>query len=255
MSPIRGVMYKVDRAKVHLDALAEFVELWSEIQSQAYFFHDDLERGEYIVEIRPPEMDMRGALIAGDFICCLRSSLDHLVWQLVKVTGSEPSKSICFPVVGQNTLDSQIFFTKSVFGLPEDAIAIIRSMQPYQRGDSYKLHYLWILNTLWNIDKHRHIPLHAAVTEYVYESVFTKPLRVEEFDDHMKVFFPLADKSNVKFNPRPKSEIHFGKRDEGVLVNIQNLRAIYEAIRNEIIPAFSRFFPEQKETGHQTLTW
>jgi hypothetical protein len=254
MSPIRGVMYKVDRAKVHIDALSELIKLWGEIQSKGLSSHDDLERGEHIVEIRPPELDMSIALIAGDFVCCLRSSLDHLVWQLIKVIGGEPSKRTCFPVLGENSLDAQLFFTKSVFGVPEEAIAIIRSLQPYQSGDAYKLHYLWILNTLWNIDKHRHIPLHAAITEYVYESG-PKPLRVEKFEDHMKIFFALADKANVKFDPRPQSEVQFGNKDEGVLVNIQSLRAIYEAIRNQIIPAFARFFPQQEEIGHQKVTF
>jgi hypothetical protein len=81
MSPISAVMHKINRAKVHLDAPSEFVKSWSESAAKSISTHDDLERGEYIVEIIPLELDLRGALIAGDFICCLRSSLDHLAWQ------------------------------------------------------------------------------------------------------------------------------------------------------------------------------
>jgi hypothetical protein len=235
-------MHKVERAKVHLDVLSECVRLWSESQRNSFSSGDDLECKEYVVEIRPPEPDMRAAMIAGDFVSCLRSSLDHLAWQLAATVTPIPSKRICFPIYGENTIDNQVSFTKSTFGLPEEAIAVIRSVQPYHRGDTYKLHYLWILHTLWNIDKHRHIPLHSMITEFSFASGTPQPLRVDKLDDHAKIYFRLGDKPNVKLNPLPESTIVFGDKHEGVTVTAENLRKIYDAVSDQIIPAFARFF-------------
>jgi hypothetical protein len=116
-----------------------------------------------------------------------------------------------------------------------------RSRQQYQGGDPYKRKYLWILNTLWNIDKHRHIPLHSAVTQYNLDVASAKPLRMEEYEDHMKMIFSLTEKLHVKFLPVSKPEIYFGNQREDVMVTLEHLWAIYGAVRNEIVPAFAGF--------------
>src|SRR5271166_2355284 len=163
--PISAVMHKVDRAKIHLDALSQLVESWEKSHFDAIFMKDDVDAGEYIVELRPPDFDFTMALVAGDFVCCLRSSLDHLTWQLFSAANPSETvpKRICFPIIETSSVDTQTFFVKSTFGISEEAIALIRSLQPYQVGGTYNTHFLWILNTIWNIDKHRHIPMHSAV--------------------------------------------------------------------------------------------
>jgi hypothetical protein len=239
--PISAVMHKVNRAKVHLDALTEAVKTWRESQSKSLSAHDDLERGEYVVELRPPDVDIRTALIAGDFVCCLRSSLDHLAWQLANTGSGNPDK-VSFPIIGVDSPDNQRLFIKSTVGIPEEALITIKSLQPYQVGDRYKGKYLWILHTLWNIDKHRHIPMHSAVTQFNLHAASAKPLSVKTFDDHMKLTFNLSDKANVKFLPMSKPEVYFGDEKEEVMVTVDNLGTIYEAIRSEIVPAFAGFF-------------
>jgi hypothetical protein len=239
--PISAVMHKVDRAKVHLDALTEAVEAWKKSQSTSFSDYDNLERGEYVVELRPPNVDIRTALIAGDFICCLRSSLDHLAWQLAATGSGNPNK-VSFPMIGVDNPDNQRLFIKSTIGIPEEALVTIRSLQPYQVGDKYKRKYLWILHTLWNIDKHRHIPMHSAVTQFNLDAASAKPVNLDKFDDHMKLAFNLSDKAGVKFLPMSKPEVYFGDEKEEVMVTVDNLRTIYEAIRTEVIPAFAGFF-------------
>lgn len=243
MSPIKGIMYKVERAEVHLNALSEAVEAWREKHADSLIPPDDLEGREYVVEIRPPDADIRLALIAGDFVCCLRSALDHLAWQLAATVNPDPPKRICFPIYGENTLDTQYAFAKATHDIPEEAIVTIRSLQPYHGGDAYKSKYLWILHALWNIDKHRHIPLHAFVSEWRLDPTSAKPLRIEKFDDYAKLIFTLSDKPNVKFEPMPLPEVLFGDQKEGIRVTVENLRKIHEAIRDQIIPAFAGFFP------------
>lgn len=232
--------HKIERAKIHLDALDQAIKVWQTSQAEAFSSYDDVERGEYVVEIRPPDTDVSYALLAGDFISCLRASLDHLVWQIAAMRGT-PNKRICFPIYGENIMETQISITKATFGIPDEAAAVIRSFQPYNAGNAYKLHYLWILNTLWNIDKHRHIPLHSAVTDYVFPPPTPKPIRVDRFDDHAKICFALADKPKVKLNPSTDAQIIFGDETEGVAVTISEFRAIYKAVIEKVIPAFLRF--------------
>src|SRR5580692_1944988 len=203
--PISAVMHKVERAKEHLDSLREAIELWRKSHLQSISAQDNPETGEYLVEIHPPQFDLRMALIAGDFVSCLRASLDHLVWQMYFAAhpdSKEPvPKRLGFPVYEVKTIDTEMAFVKCTFGLPDEAIAIIRSMQPYQSTNAEKIHYLWILNTLWNIDKHRHITMHSAITTYNFGSGTPHPLRQDNFDDHAKIYFSLADKPKVKFEP------------------------------------------------------
>src|ERR1035437_10153615 len=226
--------HKIERAKVHLDALDQAIKAWQKSQPEAFSSYDDVERGEYVVEILPPDTDVSFALLAGDFVSCLRASLDHLVWHIAATRGT-PNKRICFPIYGETSMEAQISITKSTLGIPDEAAAVIRSFQPYNAGDAYKLHYLWILNTLWNIDKHRHIPLHSAVTNYRISA--PRPLRVDTCDDHMKVFFSIADKSKVKLNPSTDAQIIFGDETEGVAVTINDFRTIYKAVIEKVMPA------------------
>lgn len=78
---------KIHWAKKHLDALHEHVGvLAKKVDSHNIFTYDDLEASEYVVKIVLDPADFDAALIAGDFVSCLRSSLDYLAWQLAKLT-------------------------------------------------------------------------------------------------------------------------------------------------------------------------
>src|SRR5262249_24096931 len=153
-------------AKVHLDALRDGIEQWKKSHANTISGYDDVERAEYVIEIRPPDTgDVELALIAGDFICCLRSSLDQLAWQLASQSGRQ-SNRICFPIFGQDSLETQISIAKATFGIPDGAVTLMRQLQPYHHGDSFKTHCLWILHTLWNVDKHRHITMYSTQADY-----------------------------------------------------------------------------------------
>jgi hypothetical protein len=60
-----------------------------------------------------------------------------------------------FPIYEEEDAKSEKLFQKRVKGMPPDAIAIIRELQPYNRSPAYRQHPLWQLNELGNIDKHR----------------------------------------------------------------------------------------------------
>jgi hypothetical protein len=247
--PMISLNLRLARAKVHLDELNARVRLFIESKPYRITCQDDLERQHYkiIVEVHDPPLE--AALIAGDLVNCLRSCLDNLVWQMAASVicraghsdTQSPSRRICFPICKDNTLDSQIFITKSTFGIPEEAISIIKSFQPYHCGDAYTSSPLWILNELWSIDKHRHIALHSGALQLHFVRPVPNPISIDRFDDHFEMVFSLADKPNVQFNPGD-AELDFGSLHDGIVLKYEGFVALYEFVRDSVLPKFASFF-------------
>jgi hypothetical protein len=243
MPTLRNPLLKMERAKFHLETLERFLGAWVDSKPYRFSQADDLERQEHVMTIELTDPPFEAALIAGDFICCLRSSLDYLAWQLAALTTRSPSKRVCFPIYSENTSDSQASITKSTVGIPVDAVALIKSFQPYQTND-YATAPLWILHNLWNIDKHRHIPLHSGYIDLHLGALpgAPKPVRLDTSDEHGTIVFPLTDKPDLSLCPPPTVEIQFGDSNEGIVVNTERLREIYEFVSQIVIPAFTDFF-------------
>ncbi len=136
--------FKVEWAKKHLDSLWALVSSLENTGGNRITTHDDVENGVYIIRIQhvPESEGFRIVLTIADFISSLRASLDHLAWQLALLTIDKPSNELTFPIIEKNTVDAQMRMAKVTFGIPEAAIAIMKSMQPYstvdatQRGES-----------------------------------------------------------------------------------------------------------------------
>lgn len=108
----------------------------------------------------------RMPLIAGDCLQNLRSSLDYLVWELVLAEGKEPGKHNSFPICSGPTADVFEDAIKwhgkrpgCLEGIPLNAVAEIRNLQPCRLGDDWQKDFLWVLNELTNLNKHRRIIL------------------------------------------------------------------------------------------------
>lgn len=86
---------------------------------------DDLEAGEYVIrfDLQPLPVDL--ALMAGDFVSCLRGSLDHLATALTLCTGGTYNDSASFPVIGINDASGQSSFKRCVRGIPDLAVDVI----------------------------------------------------------------------------------------------------------------------------------
>jgi len=241
---------KVERAKVHLDELNAQVR--SFLKSEFYHLveYDDLERQQYVLRLEVSDPPLYLGSIAGDFISCLRSSLDHLAWQLATLRTPRPPDNICFPIFGKNSPKTQEGIEKATQGIPGDAIALMESFQPYHHGDKYKLTYLWRLNKLWNIDKHRHITLHSFSVNFAFPSIISgTPCSV---DNEGIMRFPLSAKKQVKFEPAtggpalydivPSGNVQFGSEKDGIILVIQDFFEIYEFVSQKVIPSFAGFF-------------
>lgn len=268
---------KLSRAKIHLDSMKEAVSLFRKTNKQTTTSDDDIENGLYVISTHIPhdESSFKIALLLGDFVCNLRSSLDHIAWQLALLTccGDDlPSRDTSFPICEKDSVETQVRIARCTFGIPDEAVAIMKSLQPYKAGKDYRSTHLWRLNTLWNIDKHRHIAPHGVVTDWLFKldrdhfaadfryMASKHGIKVEDTGDGCVMKMPLSLKEKVHFNPSPNTgdvDIRFGYEipttnagdsDSGIEMSLGDLIEIYEFVAKRVFPIFSGFFPEPEIT-------
>lgn len=135
--------------------------------------------------------------------------------------------------------------------MPDAAISIVKSFQPYNAGDDFRLSHLWRLNKLWNIDKHRHIPAHGVLSNWQFRYCTEIPRPTpDQVDDCTIIRVALADKDKVEFNPELSCELRFIDEREQIDVGISDLAEMYDFVANTVIPAFAGFFPQSVVAGH-----
>lgn len=176
---LEGVALKLLRAGHHFDSLREVCDKSIKESAGEPFVKRE---GEWeVLRVPVREFPSWASIVSGDYVHNLRSALDHLAWQLVKVSGAKPGPWTSFPTYGDKDdfiRDVQQRAKKRGPG-PLEGIdphgpiwALIESYQPYNNTklppwlptdmperDSWKprLTHLGILNALNNIDKHRTI--------------------------------------------------------------------------------------------------
>jgi hypothetical protein len=94
----------------------------------------------------------------------LRSAVDHIAHGLVVAAGNTPTRRTAFPVLSSRPTKLTIEGEVSTA-----ALVAVDAFQPYQRRDS-QAHPLYVLNRLWNIDKHR--TLHLTVLQMAATQIF-----------------------------------------------------------------------------------
>src|SRR5207248_1277573 len=105
----------------------------------------------------------------GDALQNMRASLDHLALALAEANLGERSppeveEESQFPIYTDPGRWRR-GHARRVGSVSDDARAIIEGLQPYQRGDDWKSHPLWVLRQLSDFDKHRRVPV---VGTYAY---------------------------------------------------------------------------------------
>lgn len=176
---LEGVALKLIRARNHFDSLNEVCGKAIEQSAGEPFVERE---GDWeVVRVPIREFPQWPSIVSGDYVHNLRSALDHLVWQLVKVSDAKPGPWTSFPTYGdQDDFIRDVEQRKKKRGAgPLEGIerdgpiwALIESHQPYNNTelppwlptdmpdrDSWKprLTHLGILNALNNVDKHRTI--------------------------------------------------------------------------------------------------
>jgi hypothetical protein len=100
---LSGVMLKIERADAHLAELKDSIEDAHNASGEHFACEVDSQSGEYVYRAHGlPEIDPKWSLIVGELLYNLRSALDHLAWQLVKLDGRKPGKHTQFPVCSKS---------------------------------------------------------------------------------------------------------------------------------------------------------
>jgi hypothetical protein len=143
---------KFDWAKRRCDELEAAVEDFRRTQPYKIAHRRNDERGEitFYVE-KVPELPVSLALLLGDVVHNLRSTLDHLAVALVSAAGGTPDKYVSFPVFDSLKAYNDLSRDR-LKGVSQYCLQTIDNMQPYKQGFG---HWAWQLHQLDIIDKHR----------------------------------------------------------------------------------------------------
>jgi hypothetical protein len=192
MPPTDGIRLKIFRALDDLQTLSSEGRKYLDSEPNSVRFEFYEEQGERrcraLLVIREPA-PLPLAVLAGEAAYHLRGALDHLVYQLARLTVRNPAGTY-FPLA----LDEGRYWTvqpgkklsvrdAALQGVREEYRAIIDESQPYHDGPNAERNPLYVVHKFANVDKHRTI-----------NQVFGKPdrMKVEPWEDgiELDVRFP-----------------------------------------------------------------
>src|ERR1700758_1562967 len=137
MNRIRRVRLKIERAHKHINDLDVAIREFSDSKPYTIGAKDHREIPQkilYVSEIG--EITEHIYSITGDAIHNLRSSLDHLAWQLVEAGGGRPNCDTAFPICeqpGENGAQqySSAIGKGEIKKMTPAALKILEALQPY----------------------------------------------------------------------------------------------------------------------------
>jgi hypothetical protein len=259
---LEGVREKLVRADEHLHAIrtaeAEY------IVTEAYGVRRQFE--EHIPEKsgRPgltwradlvPVPPLRLAVLCGDFVHSLRSSLDHLSRALVLENGGtpvdEPPSVTQFPIYEDRlTKAGSVRDVTIQGGISAQAQFLLDSVQPYQRVDDPTLHLLWLLHRLWNIDKHRTLAIVGVNLGKVTISFQDRigRARAEPFTDGHLIFWVLEEHPDydpdedptIEYSPTLALEDVVGGDGKDLVPLLDLLGRLRDYVRYDVVSSFAR---------------
>ena len=117
------------------------------------------------------------SLRLGDTLFNFRGVLDHLAQDLVIANHRTPTRRTAFPIVTHSSDWKASWVTDQLAGMDDGIRARIDMLQPYrtQRSESTN-YFLGLLNSLGNVEKHRHFNLIAACVDLAAFSVDSSEL-------------------------------------------------------------------------------
>jgi hypothetical protein len=124
---------KTVRAKEHLDDLGERLCAFNESKPYTVFREDDTKHQLHIVRFHLEDPPDAIPLIVGDFLYCLRASLDQLIWALAWRPSFYP-RGTQFPIFIEPNPGK---FRQYVSGVEPDAVSIIEDLQSVHPTESW----------------------------------------------------------------------------------------------------------------------
>jgi len=154
MDRVDGIRLKIERAKKHIAdldvAIQSFIELRPyTIGTRAHPVAEIEHTTLFVASVEPVPETI--ALIVGDAVHNLRSSLDHLAWQLVEAGGGTPNRDTYFPISQTSQQYASAIGKGEIEKMRPGALKALCAIQPYRTSDATLRH----IHDLDRIDKHR----------------------------------------------------------------------------------------------------
>lgn len=261
MHPLDGARLKVQRSLEHETALHHAISAFLEANPYGATFEHNAASGEQIVRIQISDVQppLEWSILLGEVLHNLRSALDHVVWQLILHDGGQPRPKVSgFPVYtdepsyrrsgrggGQQMID----------GIKGPGRSIIDGAQPFAEGQRAKLTALYMLNELWNIDKHRTLHLMRMMSDVAHVSLgAASGLRIES--QELRAAGPIEDGAEIArlrlvatqqqamlaLNAEIRQDIVFDEAEPSALTNAP-VRANLSVVGGQVQSLVERFAP------------
>jgi hypothetical protein len=208
------------------------------------------------------------AVIAGEALYQLRSSLDHLAFDLVKLNATRiqlPSNwkkrcefplLTCIPTKGNPPVPCKLplpynYFSNTLPGITKTAFTFIESLQPYNKRNVSVICTPTILGWLAhlsNIDKHRH--LSVIETNLSHSEILTTTHSTISI---ARTGLKHGAEIQPRIRPQPYPTVNVKRRftvyvafkepsiGNGTMFSVREvLKFCLQAIKNDIIPAFAQ---------------
>jgi hypothetical protein len=208
---VAGINAKLDRADEHMKALEDEIGVYVDSYPYDYALEIDPDGGRYSVRVTikaPPPI--RLAIICGDFIHNLRSTLEYGICALVPAITTSTQFPICKASSGFQSIVTAAKRNRpgALTGLNPTGklFAYVEKAQPYNGAHGIDSHPLWLLAQLSNADKHR------AILTTAGSHTPSTDLRIGgddiEFIGKAELIYdqPLVDRAEVvrgQFEPTP----------------------------------------------------
>lgn len=224
---------KLRRAREHLKEVEAEIERWTTDDGYSMAVYPDPEPPRYVIRaenIREPDDAL--ALRVGDCLHNARAALEYVAYALGNSgAGGEmeehQARRSSFPIVGDVDRDGfrgrgpDLFEERAprmLTTVTAEAREAIKRLQPYNDGDIWEYHGLWVLNELARLDRHRFLHFGAVRSEGLeLDRTRSRNLKMEgEIDISKGPIYPeieeTADLGRVALHPadpeRPM-EMHF----------------------------------------------
>ncbi len=277
MNALDGVYAKLDRARVHARELEQRIECLIDPDKYRFVPQPNGEPCEKVFRIDDlPVVGQDLSAILGDCILNIRSSLDHLAWQLAKRDGwdacpvDEPQK-IKFPIYHSDRDKHGKHKPARIYGVRDPAVKdAVEVIQPYKRqvlGEA-KRDPLWILNELCNIDKHRLLLVIVCVlnTSSMYwgtsadQPIPRLRLKTGPLKDHDEVAWFAWDNWIPKpdFDPHLSLTVKLNEGPPATMISqwrvMELLTALYSVVEHSVVGMkFGQFFGAAPRHGASLL--
>ncbi len=166
MLNLEGINAKIGRACESLGFLESDIRGFCEDRRLQLAL--EIQQEAPVIDSDPPELLIDYSIRAGEIAYNLRSALDHIVWQLVSGNRMKPNHQNAFPIFLEK--DEYLEAVKSKLrGVSPRHRELIDRVQPYRSNNGVGAD-LWMLHSVCNIDKHRHInvvSLHSLATAHL----------------------------------------------------------------------------------------